>query len=72
MLNLWDADLYNVRATACEVLAKHLYALTLPPGSLVYISEAEMNDRKHRKRPRPRLPPPSNPPEAIFRLPQQC
>ncbi|KAI9871804.1 MAG: hypothetical protein M1830_002430, partial [Pleopsidium flavum] len=23
-LELWDADLYNVRATACEVLAKHL------------------------------------------------
>jgi len=25
MLELWDADLHNIRATACEVIAKHLY-----------------------------------------------
>jgi hypothetical protein len=24
MLELWDADLHNIRATACEVIAKHL------------------------------------------------
>lgn len=24
MLELWDADLHNVRATACEVIAKQL------------------------------------------------
>lgn len=24
MLELWDADLHNVRATACEVMAKHM------------------------------------------------
>ncbi|KAL8644020.1 MAG: hypothetical protein Q9210_007459 [Variospora velana] len=24
MLELWDADLHNVRATACEILAKHM------------------------------------------------
>lgn len=25
MLELWDADLHNIRAVACEVIAKHLY-----------------------------------------------
>lgn len=25
MLELWDADLHNVRAVACEVLAKQMY-----------------------------------------------
>jgi hypothetical protein len=29
MLELWDADLHSIRATACEVIAKHLYALPL-------------------------------------------
>jgi hypothetical protein len=24
MLELWDADLHNIRATACEVVSKHL------------------------------------------------
>lgn len=28
MLELWDADLHNVRAVACEVIAKQLY---VPP-----------------------------------------
>ena len=27
MLELWDADLHNIRATACEVLAKHIIEL---------------------------------------------
>lgn len=26
MLELWDADLHNIRAIACEVIAKQLYA----------------------------------------------
>ena len=25
MLELWDADLHNIRAVACEVIAKQLY-----------------------------------------------
>jgi hypothetical protein len=29
MLELWDADLHNIRATACEVIAKHLYGLPI-------------------------------------------
>ena len=32
MLELWDADLHNIRATACEVIAKHLYVLYLQYG----------------------------------------
>lgn len=27
MLELWDADLHNVRAVACEVIAKQLYVI---------------------------------------------
>lgn len=32
MLELWDADLHNVRATACEVIAKQLWVLSLLLG----------------------------------------
>lgn len=33
-LELWDADLHQVRATACEVMAKHMYLLPPTPSSL--------------------------------------
>ena len=36
MLELWDADLHNVRATACEVLAKQMYVGTDSSGILVF------------------------------------
>jgi hypothetical protein len=29
MLELWDADLHNIRAIACEVIAKHLYGFPI-------------------------------------------
>lgn len=29
---LWDADLHEVRAVACEVIAKRLYVPAPPPG----------------------------------------
>ena len=35
-IELWDADLHQVRAVACEVLAKHMYAALLTPLSLTY------------------------------------
>jgi len=31
MIELWDADLHNVRATACEVIAKQLYVSSPSP-----------------------------------------
>lgn len=30
-VELWDADLHNVRATACEILAKKMYGRPFPP-----------------------------------------
>lgn len=32
MLELWEADLHNIRAVACEVIAKQLYAPSLSPS----------------------------------------
>lgn len=34
MLELWDADLHNVRAIACEVIAKQLYVPPFPLFSI--------------------------------------
>jgi hypothetical protein len=37
MLELWDADLHNIRAIACEVIAKHLFCLPASRKGIVLI-----------------------------------
>lgn len=57
-LELWDMDLHNVRATACEVLAKHMWVASPPSPPLLDMGgDTADTAMQHRRGRGPALPP---------------